>query len=216
MAQVAGLVLLVVRLEVLGARPVADGVADGVAEVGREPAALDLEHLVPAAGSVEAERRAVGCLRERVLELVPVVEDLLGRHDRLERRLGEAADALQGVAHLVVLGGDLRLVVEVLEAAAAAGGIVRARGVDPVGTALDHLGRQRLGVVPLHLGHAGADEVAREPAADEDDEAVQPSDAVPAVGERLDPELDLLILGDRGGHAGHPTVRRDVARRPQS
>ena len=52
------LLLLVVGLEPLGARPLADGLADRVAEVGREPAALDVEHLVPAAGPVEAERRA--------------------------------------------------------------------------------------------------------------------------------------------------------------
>ena len=44
-------------LEQLLARPLAHGVADRVAEVGREPALLDVEHLVPAAGAVEAERR---------------------------------------------------------------------------------------------------------------------------------------------------------------
>ena len=49
-AEIAGVLGLVVRLEVLLARPVADGVPDGVAEVGREPALLDLEHLVPAPG----------------------------------------------------------------------------------------------------------------------------------------------------------------------
>ena len=44
--------------EPLLARPVAHGVADRVAEIGRQPALLDLEHLVPAARPVEAERRA--------------------------------------------------------------------------------------------------------------------------------------------------------------
>ena len=129
-AQVAGLRLLVVRLELLLARPVADGVPDRVAEVGREPALLDLEHLVPAAGPVEAERRAVLGLRERVLELVAVVEERLGRDDRLERRVGDPADPRERVADLLRLRLELRLVREVLEAAAAAGRVVRARRVD--------------------------------------------------------------------------------------
>jgi hypothetical protein len=56
-------------------------------------------------------------------------------------------------------------------------------------------------VVPLHLRHAGADDVPREPAADEDDEPVQARDAVPAVGERLDPEVELLVFTDGRGDA---------------
>ena len=133
MAEVAGLVLLVVGFEVLGAGPVADGVADRVADVGREPAPLDLQHLVPAPRLVEAERRARRRLRERVLELVAVVEDLFGGDDRLQRRLCEASDPLERVPHLVVLRGDLCLVGEVLEAAAAAGRVVVARRVDRFG-----------------------------------------------------------------------------------
>ena len=47
-----------------------------------------------------------------------------------------------------------------------------------------------------------AHDVAREPAADEDDEAVQPRDAVPAVGERLDLEIELRSV--RTGAAMRP------------
>ena len=97
-AKVARCRLLAVGLEPLRARPVAHGVADRVAEVGRQPAALDLEHLVPAARPVEAERGAAGRGRERVVELVAVVEDALGREDRLERRLRNAAEPAQRVA----------------------------------------------------------------------------------------------------------------------
>ena len=64
---------------------------------------------------------------------------------------------------------------------------------------LEHLDRERLRVAALHLRHPRADEVAGKPAADEDDEAVQPRDAVPAVGERVDPELELVVVR-RGGH----------------
>src|SRR5439155_13608768 len=65
---------------------------------------------------------------------------------------------------------------------------------------LEHLEGERLGVVSLHLRHACADRVAGKAAPDEDDEALEPRDAVAAVRERLDLELELLILLDGGGH----------------
>ena len=39
------------------------------------------------------------------------------------------------------------------------------------------------------------------PAPDEDDEAVEARDPVPAVGERVDPELELLVALHRRSHA---------------
>src|SRR5262249_56381319 len=110
---------------------VADGGADRVAEVGRQPAVLDLQHLVPATCLVETERGAVLELRERVLELVAVVEDVAGREDRLQRRIRDAADAAERVRDLARLRLDLRLVREILEAAAAPRPIVRAPGLPP-------------------------------------------------------------------------------------
>jgi hypothetical protein len=197
-AQVAGLLGLVVALEPLLARPVADRVSDRVAGVGGEPALLDVEHLVPAAGAVQAEH---GAGRERVLHLVAVVEDVLGRDDRLERRLVEAADAPQRLAHLRLLRLDLYGVVEVLEAAAAAGRVVLARSDDPVRARRQHLGRECLGEAALDLCHTRAHPVARQPAPHEDDEPIVARDAVPAVGERLDVELELLVSGNGRGHA---------------
>src|SRR5205807_7531585 len=85
--QITGLLGLVVGDEPLLAGPLANGIANRVAEVGRQPAALDLEHVVPTSGLVEAERGPVLELCERVLELVAVVEDLLGGDERLERRI---------------------------------------------------------------------------------------------------------------------------------
>ena len=94
-AEVAAAVGLRVRLECFFARPVADGAADRVPELVGEPAAFDLEHFVPAAGPVEAERGAVRRRGEGVLELVAVVEDLrFAGEDPLERRLGDARQAL--------------------------------------------------------------------------------------------------------------------------
>jgi hypothetical protein len=159
--KMAALVLLGVGHEPVGARPLADGVADRVAEVRRQPALLDLEHFVPAARFVEAERRPVLQLRERVLELVAVVEDVVRGHDRLERQLRDAADAAQRVGDLRRLRLHLCLVGEILEPTAAAGGVVRARRVDALRARVQHLRRKRLGVTALHLRHARADRVAR-------------------------------------------------------
>jgi len=153
------------------------------------------------AGAVKAERGAFRRLRERVLELVAVVEDLrLAREDRLERRLGDAGEPLQGVANLHLLLRELRLVGEILEPAAAAGGEVGARRVHPLGPRLQHLGRERLGVVALDLRDARPDAIARQAAAHEDDEAVEPRDTVATERERLDVELELVALGDGRGH----------------
>src|SRR6185312_15387418 len=134
MAEVAGVLRLAVGLEPLLAGPVADGVSDRIAETGRQPALLDLEHLVPAAGPVEAERRPVRGGREGVLELVAVEELRLGRDDPLDRRLRDAADPAQGLAHLLLLGFELGVVGEVLESAAAAGREMGAGCVDALGT----------------------------------------------------------------------------------
>ncbi len=161
---------------------------------------LDPEHLVPAAGAVQAELRPVGAGREGVLHLVAVAEDLLRRHDRLDRRVGDPGDPPERVLDPRRLGLDLRLVGEVLEAAAAAGGEVLAERLDPRRPALDELDRLRLGVAALHLRHAGANRVAGKPAPDEDDEAAEPGDPVPAVGERVDLELDLVSSMHRRGH----------------
>src|SRR5581483_1203480 len=217
-AEVAAAVGLRVRLEALLPRPRAHGATDAVAEVGGEPAPLDVEDFVPAAGAVESERRPVGCARERVLELVAVVEDPgLAGDDGGERRLGDAADALQRVAHLLVLLLQLLLVREILEAAAPAGGEVRTGRVDVVRAGVHDPGREGLGVAALDLGDPRADTVARQPAADEDDIAVDPRDAVTAVGERLDVELELLVLRHRRGHraslatAGRNTDGADTA-----
>jgi hypothetical protein len=204
-AQVAGLLGLVVGREALLARPVTHGIADRVAEVGGQPALLDLEHLVPAAGAVQAEGRPGGRRGERVLHLVAVVEDVVGRDDLLERRVVDAADPAQRLAHLRGLGGDLDRVVEILEAAAAAGRIVRAGSLDVVRPGRQHLGRECLGEAALDLRHACAHPVAGQAAAHEDDEAVEPGDAVAAVGERLDVELELLVLGYRRRHAAQGT-----------
>ena len=56
----------------------------------------------------------------------------------------------------------------------------------------------------LHLRHARAHRVAGQAAADEDDEPVQPRDAVAAVRERVDVELELLVPGHGRRHGPEP------------
>ena len=203
--KVAGLLALVVRLEPLLAGPVADGASDRVAEVARQPAFLDLQHLVPTAGLVEAECGPRGCSCERVLELVAVEELRLGGHDRLDRRLGDPADPSQRLAHLLLLRVELSLVGEVLEPAAAAGRVVGAWRLDALGARLDDLDSGGFRVAALDLRDSRANGVARQTAADEDDEPVQARDAVAAVGERVNVKLEFLIPGDGSGHAAQAT-----------
>src|SRR5512138_1342033 len=54
-AQIAGAGLLVVCLQPLFTRPGAYGEAEGVAELRRQEALLDPDHLVPAPGSVKPQ-----------------------------------------------------------------------------------------------------------------------------------------------------------------
>ena len=77
---------------------------------------------------------------------------------------------------------------------------MRAGSLDPIGAADEHLGRDRLGVPALHLGDACTDDIPGKPGAHEHDEAVDAPDPVPAEGERVDVELDLLVATKRNGH----------------
>ena len=122
----------------------------------------------------------------------------------------QPGEPLERVGDPRFLGRELCQVPEILEPATAAGREVRARRRHPVGPGTQHFGRDRLRMPALHLRDAGADGVARQPAAHEDDEAVEPRDAVAAERERVDGELELLVSLDGGGHGpprlpGYPT-----------
>ena len=138
------------------------------------------------------------------------MEDRLGGNDLLERRLLDASEPAQRVRHLPLLLLELRLVREILEAAAAAGRIVRARRLDALRPRREHVDGERLGMVALHLRHARAHAIAGKPATHEHDVAVQPRDAVAAVRKRLDVELDDVVTLDGSGHL--PRVAAPVPR----
>src|SRR5262249_48426300 len=130
MPQVSLTARLVVGGKAFLACPFAYGIADRVAELRRQKALVDRQHLVPAAGAMKARRWAVSRLGERVLELVAVMELGRRRNDRLERRLGNPSEARQRVADLRLLRRQLLRVCQVLEAAAAAGAEVAATSRD--------------------------------------------------------------------------------------
>ena len=190
-AQVALVRALVEGREAGRRGPRLDRVAGAVDRIPDEQADLERQHLVPAAGAVEAERGALGAGREGELDLVAVGEDRDGGLDRVELEAALVADALERVAHLRGLVPQLRLVGEVLPAAAAARTEVRAGGLDPVGALLQGLDRDRVAVASLDLRDASAHAVAGKGPVDEQDEVVEPRDAAPAEGQRADDELDL-------------------------
>ena len=64
------------------------------------------------------------------------------------------------------------------------------------GDGLEHLDRARLGVGALALADHRAHAVAGHGAGDEDDVAVAARDAVAAVGERVDRQLELVAARD--------------------
>src|ERR671918_2729163 len=161
MAQVPRSGRLVVGLEALLARPVANGVADRVPELGREQADVDRDDLVPAPGAVESERHAVVARGERVLELVAVVVERGRGQDRLDQRLRDPSDPRERVAHLLLLRRDLLLVGEVLEPAASADAEVRAWRFHAVRARLENGAGGSLGETALDLRHLRAHAVAR-------------------------------------------------------
>ncbi len=72
------------------------------------------------------------------------------------------------------------------------------------------LDRARLGVRALALRDDGADPVARDRVADEDDVAVESRDARAAVGEGVDAQVELVAArgAGRGGRGGHQAQDR--------
>ena len=156
---------------------------------------------------MEPERGPVVGLRERVLELVPVVE--LRSAGTIGSSGGSAKPPRRTSASRTCasLAATWRLVGVVLEAAAATGAEVRAGRLDAVGLGSSISSAVASAKPRFTFVDPRADEIAGKRAADEDDEAVVPGDAVAAVGERVDLELELLTFGRCSGHAASVRTR---------
>jgi hypothetical protein len=123
---------------------------------------------------------------------VPLLD---GRHDRLDRRALEAADALERVDDLALLLLKLALIRQDLPRRA---GVRRTR-LDPVRRRLEQLGHASLTVAPLALDDPGPDTVTWNRAVHEHDVAAGPGDPATAVRKRLDHEVELLANRGTGG-----------------
>jgi hypothetical protein len=147
---------------------------------------------------VEAQRRiprsgVLGRDPERVFELVAVAPLIDGRDDRLDLEPFESPEPVERFGDLCLFVGELQLVREPLPGGAGAGlAAVDAAVGDPFRPRLEQIDDRRLRPALLRLADPGADAVAGQSAADEDDEApLGPGDPPPALGEVVDDQLEL-------------------------
>ena len=195
-------------VEALRARPGEHGLARLVAALGGEQAVRDADDLLPRAGRVEAaDEPPAASVAEGVLELVAVAP-LLDRGDdgveHVASRWPMRAARRRPAACLISIWRSYGRTCHGAPGWSATSGMRSGEGSS---TSV----RARLGVRALALRDDGADAVAGDAAAHEDDVAVQPRDAVAAVGEVVDAEVQLgAALGARrgGGRRGHGSEAR--------
>jgi len=198
------------RTEAGFAKEVEDPPTGLVADLRRQQAVLERLDLIPAAGGMKAaDQHALGVGPERVLELVAIAPELLGRDALGQLDVGEAAQAAQGVQRLLGLDLELTGVGEHLPGHAGVVGLggdaVRTGGQDLLdsGPAEGALGR----------GQPRPDDVAGNPPGDEDDPPVVAGHAVAAIGEGIDRQLQPgAALGTRARLGGWGTGRRGLGR----
>jgi hypothetical protein len=128
------------------------------------------------------------------------VELLHRADDRFGREIVDPGDPAERVADPGCLRLELSFVGEILEAAAAADAEMLARRLDANRARYEHLDEVGLGVAALRLRDPRAHRVSWQTAPDEDDEPVQARDTVPAEGERIDGELELVTPLHWRGH----------------
>ncbi len=132
-------------------------------------------------------------LPEREFHLVAIVEPI-GRRKRLvNRRVGKAADAPQGLDHLAALVVELQLVRQVLPPAAAAQSEVLAPRLDPVGRWSHDFDRAPLGVVASHAIDPDLDGVSRDGPVHEHHETLHAPDTLAAEGEVVNADIPEYV-----------------------
>ena len=175
------------------ARGLSDRVAGSVHRLRRQQAVGHVDDLPPGPALVQAQdEAALVVLPERELHLVAVAPRVVHAADGLEPVVGEVCDALQRVDNLLLLVLELGGVLQRLPLAPTALPCVAAARSHPARGGGEELERLGLRVRRAALDDACQHAVAGHGAADEDDELIQARDALPAVGERGDVELDGL------------------------
>ncbi len=201
-AQLALVEALVVAGESRTARPALHGVLGRIRWRGDQEAAIDLEHLVPASGTMEAERRPLLRLRKRQLDLIAVLEIFLGADDRLDRHVGQVCDARNGVAHELLFLLELRGVCERLPAAPTAGTNVWARRLDTIGTRCEQFNNISLAVLATGRANAHTHVIAGQRTIDKNYETINARDATTAVRQRLDHDIGNITTRGTICHGG--------------
>ncbi len=175
-----------------------------------------LEQYLAAAQVREVRLVALAKAREHAAFLVHVLDAQagaasIGKRGALQRLdhvlRSNAADALEVVEQLPLLGGELRLGREVLQGTAAADPEVRTARHDPVGRGRDDFEQHGLFEPPPALGHAEADTLSRQGALDEHRLAIEARDAAPVVREIDDVGLERLAGLQLSGHAARNSCR---------
>ena len=133
------------------------------------------------------------------------------RQDRAQLERRQSADALEAVAHLLFLEGELRGVRDVLETTAAAAAEVRARRLDAIGRRrLDRLD-DAARVPRPRFGQPDPQAIAGDPAAHEHDVPVETADALPAERQVVDGDTVHLADGTRVRYLGIDTPERKAS-----
>ena len=150
----------------------------------RQRAGNGRRNQVVAGGGIEADAAGLGAQADAAA----VAELVRRRDDRQHRHVGQAADAPQLLAQILLLRLQLGSVGEVLPRAAAAARQIRTRRHAALRRAAQHRVQVGVGERAAVLAHRDLDLLARHDAAHEDHLAVEPSDAVWTVGEAGDRE----------------------------
>jgi hypothetical protein len=160
------------------------------APVAAAPVAALPVAAAPVAALPVAAPPGVVTVAEGVLELVAIPPGLDGGDDLRQLIAVEPPDPPQRLVDLGALDLELALVGENLPGHA---GVVRHRG-EPLGARIEHLEGACVGIAALALVHDRPHAVARDGARDEHDVPAvsQPRDALAAIRERVDLELELI------------------------
>src|SRR5690242_3994761 len=164
-----------------------------------------VEHVV-AAGAAEADGAVVADGELRNSAIAPGVGAVGHADGRLHRRVGKMTDAREELADDARLPVELRGIGEVLPLEAAGLAQLRVAWLDTVGRGTQHFDKGGARIVAALAGEAGAHELTRQAAGDEDGAALVAADGIAAIGEVGQLQLDQWPVGRRPIRGGQRSV----------